>query len=170
MKNEIATQRVSRRTAFSLMGAAAALGLAIPATLLTASTPRRKPSGWTVVRIDGPAVEIAVMPVGLDARTAVTSGAAPPLLQHRNRDRSVCSSGPSSPDGQQTTPLSFPSDRWPSGFGTSPRHDPQRFSCFGRADELIPTTTMSAARSCARSGRVAKWRHALTLAHFANRG
>jgi hypothetical protein len=37
MKNEIAIQRVSRRTALSLMGAAAALGLALPATLLTAS-------------------------------------------------------------------------------------------------------------------------------------
>ena len=37
MKTEIAMQRVSRRTAFSLMGAAAALGLALPATLLTAS-------------------------------------------------------------------------------------------------------------------------------------
>ena len=42
MKDEI-----SRRTALSL-GGVAALGLALPATLLTAQTPRRKPSGWTV--------------------------------------------------------------------------------------------------------------------------
>ena len=45
MKNEI-----SRRTALSLMGVAA-LGLALPATLLTATDAERKPPAWTVVRI-----------------------------------------------------------------------------------------------------------------------
>ena len=37
--------------------------------------------------------------------------------------------------------------------------------------DIRKKTTMSAARSCCvRSGRAARWRHALTLTRFANRG
>ena len=95
MKDEI-----SRRTALSLVGVAA-LGLALPATLLTATDAEAQTVGMTVVRIDGPDAATVVTRDGQDVRTAATCGVATPPPQppprprlaaaarHRNRVRSV---------------------------------------------------------------------------------
>ena len=76
---------LSRQTALSLMGVGvAALGLALPATLLTASDAEEQTSGWTVVRIGGPDVANVGTRDGQDVRSAATCGVAPPHHSHNH--------------------------------------------------------------------------------------
>jgi hypothetical protein len=75
MSEIIISEVISRRRALSLVGLAAALGLAAPAAVLTASDAEARPLAWSGVRSAAPDATNGVGSAAPDARSDVRSAA-----------------------------------------------------------------------------------------------